>query len=113
MPSAESVHPELSLELDDYAAVLLDFKRRIELCLADTAWDELPAILASRQAYLERIASQPIPDERREWVKQIALSTLADDAEFLSKVEADKSAMAKQQQSLERGIRATQAYKNT
>lgn len=113
MPSVESVSPELGLELDNYPAVLLDFKRRIEQSLADAEWDELPAILASRQSYLERIASQPIPAERREWVKQIALSTLADDAEFLSKVEADKSAMAKQQQSLERGIRATQAYKNT
>ncbi|WFP48585.1 flagellar protein FliT [Methylomonas sp. EFPC3] len=113
MPLVEPVTPELSLELDNYELVLLDFKRRIEQCLADAEWDELPAILASRQSYLERIAGQQIPAERREWVKQVALSTLADDAGFLSKVEADKSAMAKQQQSLERGIRATQAYKNT
>ncbi|OAI19365.1 hypothetical protein A1507_07335 [Methylomonas koyamae] len=113
MPLAEAAGDELDRSIENYAAVLLDFKSRIQQCLANAEWDELPGILSSRQAYLEHIASQPIPDERREWVKQIALSTLADDAEFLSKVEADKSAMAKQQQSLERGIRATQAYKST
>ena len=107
MPSVEAEG------IDACAAVLLDFKSRIDRCLSDSDWEGLPAVLTARQAYLERIASQPVPEHRRDWVKQVALSTLADDAEFLSKVEAQQSALAKQQQSLGRGIRATQAYKNT
>ena len=108
-----SVNPADSVDSASYEHDLLDFKERIKQCLAAQEWEQLPTILSSRQAYLEQIFTQPIPDNLRDSVKQLMQSLLSDDAAFLAQVQEHQSALMKQQLSFDRGFRATQAYKNS
>jgi hypothetical protein len=112
MPLGNAVELDDNRNIDHCAQVLRDFKEKIEQCLADEDWEQLPVILGFRQAYLERILNQSIPEQRLGSIKKLVQTLLEDDACFIAQVEEHKSGLFKQQQSLERGVRATQAYKN-
>ncbi len=92
---------------------LVDFRNKIERCLVDGTWEILPALLDSRQAYLEHMFNQPIPGNCQEALKRLAQSVLDDDVVFLSRVEVQKNIIAQQQLSFNRGRRAMQAYNNS
>jgi hypothetical protein len=113
MPSVNPTDSFQPNDIDTCEHVLFDFKEKIAQCLSSEDWDQLPIILRSRQAYLEQIFSQPIPDDLRDNLKSMMQALLIDDASFLAQVEEHKSGLVKQQLSFDRGLRATQAYKNS
>ena len=96
--------------IEPYSQRLSDFSREIENCINNSNWEMLESVLASRQAYLETILSNPRPDESRDAVKQLLERLLEQDAVFQEKIQDQKNRLFELQSLLERGRRAVQAY---
>lgn len=97
--------------LEQCSQRLCDFSSKIELCIDNSDWEMLATVLASRQAYLEQILSNPISQEYANAVRELVEGTLEQDVVFQSKIQDQKNKLIELQSLLERGRRAVQAYK--
>jgi len=82
----------------------------ISECIADDEWEKLTRVLELRQQYLDQLFSDPIPEEYRDTVKEIAHTILEQDAVSIAKVQEQMRIAEELQVSYERGKRAIRAY---
>lgn len=112
MPLANDVFLSDVGGIEQHKRVLAEFANKIGSCIDDAEWEMLTATLESRQAYLNHLFTDSVPQNCREAMKLLAESILEQDRLFQARVEEQKSIATKLQLSLERGRRATKAYNN-
>lgn len=92
---------------------LSEYSNKIETCITREEWDMLAQVLDDRQAYLDKKSLEPMPESRRDSVKQIAKAVLDQDADFQARVQQQKEIVTRQQLSIEHGRRVVKAYNNS
>lgn len=111
MPSADS--PIQALQEPWFAEQLQavqDYARQIEVCLNAADWDALSETLDRRQIFLQQLFTDVVPDRQWPLLKQLANAILAEDAQFVARIEAEKQAVSQQHQNFAHSRRALKAY---
>ncbi len=111
MPSPKQAFSvqEWSEQLD---GTLETYSEKIESCISLAEWETLTIVLESRQAFLQHLFSQHLPDECLGTLRQVAQLILLQDSQFRSRVEAEKRIIAQRRMEMENSKRAVQAYNN-
>jgi hypothetical protein len=90
--------------------ILTTYSEKIESCIAQSAWEMLAIVMEARHAYLLQLFSPSVSEQYRTFLKQLAALILQQDARVKARVEEQKSIIALQQLSLDRGRRAVRTY---
>lgn len=90
--------------------ILNTYSEKIESCIEHSAWKMLAIVMEARHAHLVRLFSPTVSEKYRAFLKQLAESILQQDVHIQTKVEAQRSIIAQQQLSLDRGRRAVRSY---
>lgn len=95
---------------EPHESVLRGFSNNIEVCVANSDWDQLISVLRLRQAYLEEISAKPVPEEVVKDLRGLVTEILEQDATLQLKVQDQKGALTRQLAELKRSQSALQAY---
>lgn len=90
--------------------ILNTYSEKIESCIEHSAWKMLAVVMEARHAYLVRLFSPTVSEQYRAFLKQLAESILRQDVHIQARVEEQRSIIAQQQLSLDRGRRAVRNY---
>lgn len=110
MPLASPLNPSEDGWVECHRQALADFANKIGLCIGNSEWEMLAITLESRQAYLEKMFAEPVPENCRIEIKQLAEFILEQDKFFQAQVEEQRNLSTRLQLTLERGRRAIKAY---
>lgn len=87
-----------------------EFSGEIEACLITADWDALGEVLDRRQGFFQQLFNQASPPVCQAFLRQLASEVLAEDADFVARIEVEKHAIAQQHQSFEHSRKALKAY---
>lgn len=90
--------------------ILVAYSEKIEYCISHSAWKMLAIVLEARHAYLLQLFSPSAPQHCQTHLKRFAELILQQDVRVKARVEEQKSIIAQQQLSLDRGRRAVRSY---
>lgn len=108
LPNDQPFDPDSWLEVRKRA--VLEFSAKIDRCIDGLEWDNLTAVLKSRQQYLEQLSQEPIPEVFKASIKHLVQSILQQDEIFQARIQRQKNIATQQQVAIERGRRAIDAY---
>lgn len=89
---------------------LAEFAGEIEDCLLAADWDALSEVLDRRQSFLQQVFNPGATQTHRAQLAQLAGEILAEDAEFVARIEAEKQLVSQQHQLFEHSRKALKAY---
>lgn len=110
MPSADDTISGIDAWSEGHKRILCGYAEKIEACIDASDWAALSSILEGRQEYLEQLFLTPFPEDYRGALKQMAQGILRQDETFQLRIQQQKKLATQQQQSIERGRRAIEAY---
>jgi hypothetical protein len=87
------------------------FSAEIAACFDNSDWENLAMVLSGRQTYLEEILACPVDAETRQALANLVELILAQDAESLKEIQAQKKKLLELHLMLENGQRAVKAYR--
>lgn len=110
MLSADGSAPVVDAWLQEQQRILFDYAKKIDLCIDAADWGRLSSVLDGRQKYLEQLFHTSSPDGYRDGLTQMAQTILQQDQEFQARIQRQKKLATHQQQSIQLGRRALEAY---
>lgn len=98
--------------MNSSSQIIEQFAGQIQACIVSADWDSLQQVLQQRQHYLETIFTDPRDLKSADLIdlKSLAQAILAQDAEFQTQIEQQKSLAVLDQKRLDQGRKAIAAY---